>query len=610
MLDAGEVEAQLGREPLDQAQPVEVGVGVEARVAGRPRRADEPLRLVHAQGLGMHADQLGRDGDHVAGALGAHCLAALLTLASSSSSSRSFFEGFLGTAMRTRPRRSPFPPPLSFGAPWPRIRRSLPSSVPDGHLQREAVAVRRRHLDGGSERGLRIGDRHVDDEVVAAPLVEGRVLDARDDEQVAGRSAPETGLALALEPDARAVLDAGGDLDRVAARATLRPAPWQVSQGSSMTVPLPRQRGHGRESENSPWLSARTPRPLHSGQIVATFPALRPCRRKCDRTPRPRRGSAPRGPSSESSKDTFTCASTSAPRSAACRRAPPPAAAEEPAEEVAQVEVTEIDGRDPAPPGPGRGRPFVCRTRRRPALLGVGEDVVGGLDLLEALLGRRVARVAVGMLIARELAVRLLDLVGGGASWRRPACRRGSSAFTLCLRSGDDDSRGPQHAIAEPVALLDHLDHGALLLVGGLREQRLVHVRVEAGRSSRSRPGPPSRAGRGATLDEPYALLDRGLLVLRDGVERAPEVVEHGQQLAHEPLVRTRDQVSLVAGRPLAEVVEVRGDATAGRQILVPLGGEGVELQLEALLVAFALRLLLGREGSSFITTSSLPLRR
>ena len=45
------------------------------------------------------------------------------------------------------------------------------------------------------------------------------------------------------------------------------------------------------------------------------------------------------------------------------------------------------------------------------ALLRVGEDVVGLLDLLEALLGRLVTGVAVGVVLARELPVGLLDLV-------------------------------------------------------------------------------------------------------------------------------------------------------------------------------------------------------
>ena len=64
-LDAGEVEAELRRQPLDDPQPLDVGLRVEARAAGRALRPDEPLRLVHAQRLRMHADELGGDADHV-----------------------------------------------------------------------------------------------------------------------------------------------------------------------------------------------------------------------------------------------------------------------------------------------------------------------------------------------------------------------------------------------------------------------------------------------------------------------------------------------------------------------------------------------------------------
>ena len=45
-------------------------------------------------------------------------------------------------------------------------------------------------------------------------------------------------------------------------------------------------------------------------------------------------------------------------------------------------------------------------------LLGIGQRVVGGLHLLELLLGPLVAGVAVRVVLARQLAVRLLDLVG------------------------------------------------------------------------------------------------------------------------------------------------------------------------------------------------------
>src|SRR5207247_6493963 len=48
------------------------------------------------------------------------------------------------------------------------------------------------------------------------------------------------------------------------------------------------------------------------------------------------------------------------------------------------------------------------------ALLRVTHDVVGGLDLLEALLGLLVAGVAVRVILPGELAIGLLDLLGRG----------------------------------------------------------------------------------------------------------------------------------------------------------------------------------------------------
>jgi len=67
--DAREVEAEFSGQPLDQAQPLQVGLRVEARVSARPVRADETLVLVDPQRLRMHADELGGDRDHVARAV-------------------------------------------------------------------------------------------------------------------------------------------------------------------------------------------------------------------------------------------------------------------------------------------------------------------------------------------------------------------------------------------------------------------------------------------------------------------------------------------------------------------------------------------------------------
>src|SRR4029077_1791601 len=83
-------------------------------------------------------------------------------------------------------------------------------------------------------------------------------------------------------------------------------------------------------------------------------------------------------------------------------------AIEQPAEDVAEIEVAEVERR--------AARRTAEPAVRRPdgvvllALLRVGEHVVRRLHLLEALL---IAWVPVGVHLADELAVRLLQLVGG-----------------------------------------------------------------------------------------------------------------------------------------------------------------------------------------------------
>jgi hypothetical protein len=92
------------------------------------------------------------------------------------------------------------------------------------------------------------------------------------------------------------------------------------------------------------------------------------------------------------------------------------AAAEQVGQDVAEASGLEAAEAALARPLPG-ARP-AARAEEDPAavvllaLVRVADDVVGRLDLLEALLGRRVVRVAVGVVTARELAVGLFDLVG------------------------------------------------------------------------------------------------------------------------------------------------------------------------------------------------------
>src|SRR2546423_2872921 len=128
--------------------------------------------------------------------------------------------------------------------------------------------------------------------------------------------------------------------------------------------------------------------------------------------------------------------------------------------------------------------------------------------------------------------------------------------------------------VSEPVALLHDLEHRALLGLGRLREERLVDVRVEA--AVRLDLGEALAVERVLQLavDEANAFLELCLLVLLRGGQRALQVVEHRQELLHEPLVGARDQALLVTRNPLAIVLEVGSDALEVVEQLVALGLE------------------------------------
>src|SRR5205807_8684079 len=75
----------------------------------------------------------------------------------------------------------------------------------------DALAVWRGQLHLGADRRLGERHRHVHDQVVAAALEEAALLDLGDDVEVARLAAARRSLALSLDLDAGAVLDACGD---------------------------------------------------------------------------------------------------------------------------------------------------------------------------------------------------------------------------------------------------------------------------------------------------------------------------------------------------------------------------------------------------------------
>ncbi len=100
-------------------------------------------------------------------------------------------------------------------------------------------------------------------------------------------------------------------------------------------------------------------------------------------------------------------------------------------------------------------------------------------------------------------------------------------------------------------------------------------------------------------------------------LERALEVVEHGQQLVQEPLVRALGQLGVLARDALAVVVEVGGETQVGivgrgSRLLRLLGsrllGDGVlrdVLSLDILALGLGLEGLVGHDRVAFSSSST-----
>ena len=205
-------------------------------------------------------------------------------------------------------------------------------------------------------------------------------------------------------------LTPAGMLTRYFLSSRMRPAPSHVWHGFSITVPAPPQRSHGRVMEKRPWPWDSTPRPWQTGQTTGVVPGSAPVPRQVgQRRVRghgdghlralhrllegERDGGLEVAPALRGGLGAVGLAA---------------ARAEDPGQDVR--EGAEVGRRGPAA-GAARGaageEPAAVVAL---ALLGVREHVVGLGDLLEALL-RAGLLVLVRVVAARELAVRLLDVV-------------------------------------------------------------------------------------------------------------------------------------------------------------------------------------------------------
>src|SRR5688572_28862805 len=116
-----------------------------------------------------------------------------------------------------------------------------------------------------------------------------------------------------------------GMLTRYFLSSRSRPWPAQVGHGSSITVPEPPQRLHGRVIENRPCPSDSTPRPWQTGQTAGAVPGRAPVPRQVPQAACVATVTGTWAPSTACSNDRETVVSRSRPRSAAGLVLTPPA---------------------------------------------------------------------------------------------------------------------------------------------------------------------------------------------------------------------------------------------------------------------------------------------
>ena len=279
--------------------------------------------------------------------------------------------------------------------------------------------VERRDLDVRPADRLRDRERDLDLEVVAATMEDRRGTDVRDHVEVARRAAVAPSLALAGEPHARALLDPGRDVHAVLLDRALRAAARTrrarlVNHGAGAVAARARLRDREQALTlglDAAALALRADLRLRAGlgARAATGRArrggrhrqrdLRALHRLCER---------------DRDLGLQVAAALLARPASPGRRARP--ATEEVGQDVA--EAADVEAEAGALAGraarPAAAHPEHAAAVVLLALLRVAQDVVGRLDLLEALLGLLVAGIAVRVVLARQLAVGLLDLLGRG----------------------------------------------------------------------------------------------------------------------------------------------------------------------------------------------------
>src|SRR6185295_3923875 len=319
------------------------------------------------------------------------------------------------------------------------------------------------------------GDRHGHLEVpVGALLEDRRRRNARDHVEVARRAAQRAILALAGDADAAAVTDSRRNLhpvalelhreagaraglaralDHLAAAAAARTRLADREEALALGVDTPAT-ASGADDRRGAGLSPAAVAGRTGRLLRDRDDDLDPLHRLLERQPRLGLQVPP----------------------ANGRLVAAPATSEEGGEDVAQVRGEASAAKAPRSEAREHAAGVVLL-----ALLGVGQRVVGLLNLLEALLGFLVALVSIGVVLTRQLAVGTLDLVRGCVP-RDPKHRVQVAGGHFLSLLADHDPSGPQHLVVQAIALLDRLDHDSRLhsVATGLDRQDLGGRRVES----------------------------------------------------------------------------------------------------------------------------------
>ena len=163
------------------------------------------------------------------------------------------------------------------------------------------------------------------------------------------------------------------------------------------------------------------------------------------------------------------------------------------------------------------------------ALVAVGEHGIGLGRFLELLLGVVVARVAIGVVLQRQLAIRALDLLV-----RRLALDAEDLVVVALAHAFRHlHHRRPQQPVAEHVAAAELLDDFALApALGGLVRDRLVKCGIEVGADASIGGTPRLRSSlEQLTVNQlDAAAIGLGALGAGVGLERALQIVDERQQ--------------------------------------------------------------------------------